>query len=340
MERKSLFAVLLALLILTPAVFVGSGGQAAAQSAPQITLKYGELNPDSHPMTIAAKEFAKNVADLSGGRIKIDIYAGGQLGDEKNMAQLVQIGGGGLDMMRIGSNTLGDFGVGQMNILSLPYIFRDRNQMWDVLESKIGEDLLKTIAAKDSTKMVGLMYFDEGARHFFFTKKKVSRIADMKGLKIRVPETQVMMDMVRAFGASPTPISYSELYSSLQTGVVDGAENPLTGYLANNFYENGKYVTLDGHTYAPSVLVISQKTWATLSEADHQVLIQAAKKTQKFIKQQAEANDQQAMAAIKAKGGIITEVADKGEWQKAVEPLFVKYGAGFQDLIQKIRDTK
>lgn len=343
-KQVKIFSVmLLSLIMLTSGcastASSGSGSSDKSQGK-KITLKYGELNSETNPMGITAKEFAKNVDKLSNGRIKIDLYAGGQLGDEKSMAQMVQMGGGGLDLMRIGSNTLTDFGVDKMALLSLPYIFRDRSHMWSVLNGSIGKDILDEVSKKD-TKMVGLMYFDEGARNFFFTKATVKSISDMKGLKIRVPETQILMDTVKAFGASPTPISASELYSSLQTGVIDGAENPLTGYFSSNYFEVAKNVTLDSHTFAPSVLVMSKSVYDKLSDEDKKILNDASAETQKFVKDSAEKNDANVLVKLKDKKDVkIIDVPDKTEWQNAVKPLYKKYGGSNEDLIKKIQDTK
>lgn len=305
----------------------------AAQN--KIVLKYGELNPETHPMAQGAKRFAELVNKNSGGRIQIDMYFSGQLGDEKSMAQLVQMGGT-LDMMRIGSNTLGDFGADKMSLFALPYVFKSRAHMMKVIHSKIGAEILKNVE-ESNAQMIGLMFFDEGARHFFFRNKVVSKVEDMKNLKIRVPETQILMDTVRAFGASPTPISFSELYSSLQTGVVDGAENPITGYLSGNFFEVGKYYTLDAHTYSPSVMVISKIAWNKLSPRDKKIIINAAKQTEQYVSSQADKLEADAIKQLKAKGTVITDIPNKSEWQKAVAPLYGKYGSKYKNLLDAIK---
>jgi tripartite ATP-independent transporter DctP family solute receptor len=329
--KKILQMVLIAVVVL--ATF--SVGTATNR---KLVLKYGELNPDGHPMTVGAHKFAALVKKASKGQIQIDIYPGGQLGDEKNMAQLVQMGGA-LDLMRIGSNTLGDFGADKMNLFALPYIFKSRSHMMKVINNPIGAEILRNVE-ESNAQMVGLMYFDEGARNFFFRNKKVTRINDMKGLKIRVPQTQILMDTVKAFGASPTPISYAELYSSLQTGVVDGAENPITGFLSGNFFEVGKYYTLDAHTYSPSVMVICKNVWSRLTSNEKKILLNAAKQTEKYVSSQADKLEQDALQQLKAKGAIISKVSNKSEWQKAVVPLYAKYGSKHQALLDKIAKIK
>lgn len=317
----------------------GCGGKSSSSqsSEKKVTLKYAELNPDNHPMTIAANEFAKIVKDKSKGRIEIKVYPSGQLGDEKTQIQGVQMGA--IDFMRANAVSLGDYGVKKMNLFALPFVFRDRDHIWKVLDGSIGNEIMDSVQTS-GTKMVGVGWMEEGSRNFFFRSKEVKTVADMKGLKIRVPQTQILMDTVAAFGASPTPISYSELYSSLQTGVVDGAENPPTGYVANNYTEVCKYYTLDSHVYSPSVIVMSEAKWNKLSPEDQKILKEAMKEVEKFNRASAEKADNEALAAAKKAGVTITEVPNKAEWQNAVKPLYEKYGAEFKALLDSIISTK
>ena len=318
-------------------LLAGCGGENKEAAQQKMVLKYGELNPDGHPMAVAANEFAKIVKEKSKGRIEIQVYPSSQLGDEKTEIQGVQMGA--IDFTRANTISLGDYGVKKMNLFALPFVFRDRDHIWKVLNSDIGTEILDSVQ-QTGTKMVGIGWMEEGSRSFFFRDKQVKNIADMKGLKIRVPQTQIMMDTVAAFGASPTPISYSELYSSLQTGVVDGAENPPTGYVSNNYNEVAKYYTVNSHVYSPSVIVMAESTWNKLSPDDQKMIKEAMKEVEKFNRNTSEKADQEAFAQAKQKGAVITEVPDKTEWQNAVKPLYEKYGADFKDLLAKIINTK
>lgn len=314
------------------------GGMIAINAnAQEVVLKYGELNPDNHPMTVVAKEFARLVEEKSGGEMVIDIYPSSQLGDERTVLQGLQMGA--VDMFRSNAVSLGDFGATKANLFSLPYLFRDRDHLWTVLNSEIGDDILADVEAS-GTGMVGLGFMEEGQRNFFFRSAPVSDLAGMKGKKIRVPQTQILIDTVKAFGASPTPISYSELYSSLQTGVVDGAENPPTGYLANNFYEVAPYYMIDGHTYSPSIMVISEISWNRLSPEQQDILKEAAAETEVFNKDMAAKADADAYATLKEKGATIIEVTDLADWPKAVDPVYKQYGAEFSDTIDQILSTQ
>ncbi len=323
-----------AALLLGGMLALSGAGSVSAQS---VVLKYGELNPDSHPMTVVAREFARIVKEKSGGDIVVDVYPSSQLGDERTEIQALQMGA--VDMFRANANSLGDFGAAKSNIFSLPYLFRNRSHLWNVLNSEIGQDILSDVQASGSG-MVGVAFMEEGQRNFFFRNAPVTDMEGIKGKKIRVPQTQILIDTVKAFGASPTPISYSELYSALQTGVVDGAENPPTGYLANNFYEVAPYYMIDGHTYSPSIMVMSEITWNKLTPEQQAIVNEAARETEVFNKELAESADIAAYEELKSKGAQILEVTDLPDWPKAVGPVYEKYGADFTDIIQQILDTE
>jgi tripartite ATP-independent transporter DctP family solute receptor len=323
-------------------LFAGGQGETGKSAASQadakpMVLKYGELNPDGHVMVTVAKEFARLVKDKSAGKILIDVYPAGQLGDERTEIQGLQMGA--IDLFRANANSLGDFGVKKANIFSLPYIFRDRAHIWKVLASPLGMDILNDVQVSKSG-MVGVAFMEEGARHFFFRNAPVTNLEGMKGKKIRVPQTQLLVDTVKAFGAAPTPISYSELYSALQTGIVDGAENPPTGYLANNFFEVAKYYVLDGHTYSPSIMVMSEITWNKLSDAQKKIINDAGRETEKINKSVAEKADTDAFAELKKKGAVILTVDDLDKWPGMVKPVYEKYGSEYLDIINKILAVK
>lgn len=328
----------IALLIAALGVLAVAAPVAAqGKSASPLVLKYGELNPDSHIMTVVAREFARIVKEKSGGQIIIDVYPSGQLGDERTEIQAVQMGA--INMMRVNAVSLGDFGAKKSNIFSLPYLFRSREHLWKVLDGPIGKQILDDVQGSH-TNMVALAFMEEGQRNFFFRNAPVTNLAGMKGLKIRVPQTQILIDTVKAFGASPTPISYSELYSALQTGVVDGAENPPTGYLANNFFEVGKYYAIDGHTYSPSMMVIAESDWNKLSASQKAILVSAAKEMEAFNRTAADKADADAYTELKKRGAVVNTITDLDKWSAACEPVYKKYGADYLDIIKQILATK
>jgi tripartite ATP-independent transporter DctP family solute receptor len=230
-----------------------------------------------------------------------------------------------------------DYGVKPMTVLNLPYIFRDIDHVWKTLDGPIGQELLDSIKGQS---LKGMGYYPESPRHFFFKSKVVKSIADMKGLKLRVQPGQMYLEIVKAFGASPTPVAYSELYSALQTGVVDGAENPLVGYYANNFHEVAPYMTLDGHEASPSVILFSESQWNKLPKAAQDLVLSAWKESERFYKKLLTDTDADVTAKMRKTGVTITEVGDKQEWIDAVKPVYDKFGTGFESLIKRIQEIK
>ena len=300
----------------------------------EITLSYAELNPDAHPMGAVAHHFADKVKELSNGKMTINVYTSGMLGSEKECIQAMQMGGGSCDMFRGNTNSLIDYGCEKLNLFGMPYTFRDRDHLWKVLESDIGESYLKEPEEK-GIRFRGMFYTEEGARNFF-TAKPVKDITSFKGLKLRVPKTEIMSETVKAIGIEPTPIDWAELYSSLQTGVVDGAEQPHAGYYNNKFYEVAPYYILDGHTYSPGIVLMSQAVWDRLSPAQQEILTKAGKDTQEFCKKNAARIDKETLENIR-KVATVIEVPDPTPWQEATAPVIAKYTEELKDDLAAIK---
>lgn len=340
MNRNSLTAAVVAAALLGGSL-VGCGlmrknTEALMEPEPDFVLCYGEVNPEGHIMTDSAQFFADQVKEMSGGKVIIEIYPSGQLGDDARCYQAMQMGA--LDLYRGNASSLVECGDPMITVLALPYIFRDREHFWNVCGSELGEQILDDIQSSCGG-MIGLAYLDEGARHFFTTDKPITRLSDMKGLTFRMQVSEVMIDTVTALGAKALPIAYVELYSALQAGTVDGAENPAPSYWSNRFYEVAPYYVLDGHTHSPGVLMASEITWNQLGEEYQQILRAAAKKTQKYNKKEIERAEQKALEFLKNVGVEITEVKDRQAWGDAMEPVYRKHGAQFLDLIQEIRNS-
>lgn len=306
----------------------------AADEIGEVTLSYAELNPDAHPMGIVAHYFADKVKELSNGKMTINVYTSGMLGSEKECLQAMQIGGGSCDMFRGNTNSLIDYGCEKLNLFGMPYTFRNREHLWNVLESDIGEGFLSEPQEK-GTRLRGMFYTEEGARHFF-TTNPVTDITSFKGLKLRVPKTELMSETVKAIGIEPTPVDWAELYSSLQTGVVDGAEQPYAGYYNNKFYEVAPYYILDGHTYSPGIVLMSDAVWNRLSPEQQKVLVEAGKATQAFCKKNAAKIDEETLENIK-KVATVIEVKDAKPWQDATAPVIEKYTKGLEKEMAAIK---
>ncbi|MPN02905.1 Solute-binding protein [bioreactor metagenome] len=287
-------------------------------------------------MDLAGDHFAKLVEEKSAGRIKIQVYPAGQLGDEKTMYQTLQMGGGAIDICRANTNSLGDFGMKKLTLFGLPFIFRDRAHLWNVLNSPLGQEFLSEPQQLKSG-FVGLFYLDEGARNFFTSKKvTINSINDYKGLKLRVPTTDLMTETVSALGVQSTPISFSELYSALQTGTVDGAEQPHSGYYSNKFYEVAPNYILSGHTYSPSIVIMSASVYDKLDAEAQAILMEAAKETAEWNRQSIEVLDNELLTKIKAAGANVIEVKDKTPYIEATKDVVRKYAKGYEQYYDAI----
>jgi len=305
-------------------------------AAATMELKLAEIHPKGYPTEQGDEEFARLVKESSQGRINITVFPGGQLGgDEKAVVEQVQMGA--IDFARISLAPVLQFAK-ELSVLSLPYIYRDSTHMWKVLSGPIGQDLLRSV---DKANLLGLAYYDAGARSFYNSKKDIKAVADLKGLKIRVQEAKLMMDLVKALGASPTPMATADVYSALQTNVIDGAENNWPSYISFSHYQVAKFYTVDRHTCIPEILVGSKKNFANLSKADLDLISKAAKDSVEFQKKKWAESEKVNEEKAKAAGCKITypDAKTMVEFQKAVQPIYADY-KDYADLIKKIQDLK
>ena len=236
-------------------------------------LKLGHGLDVTHPVHKGMVHMAELLEKKSGGKLTIKIYPGGQLGGERQCLELLQIGS--LDMTKVSSAIIENFAP-KYKVLGLPYLFRDKQHLYNVLDGDIGTELLH-----DGGKfwLRGLCFYDAGARSFYTIDKPILKPDDLKGMKIRVMKSTTPVMMVEAFGGSPTPISWGELYTSLQQRVVDGAENNPPSFYTSHHYEVCKYYSLDEHTAVPDVLLINTHTWDKLTEQEKTWLQEAAKES-------------------------------------------------------------
>ncbi len=324
-------------LLLAIALAAGTFSTASAQAKKaQFEMKLAEVHEATFPTTLGDAEFARLVNEGTQGRVHITVYDNGQLGqDEKAIVEQAQMGA--LDFARISLAPVAQFAK-ELNVLSLPYIYRDGSHMWKVLSGPIGQKLL---GAVDKANLTGLCYYDAGARSFYNTKRPIKTLADLKGMKIRVQQSKLMMDMVKALGGSPTPMATGDIYSALQTNVIDGAENNWPSYVSFSHYEVAPYYSLDGHSRVPEILVASKASLAKLSKADQEVVAKAAAASVEFQKSKWLASEKENEAKAKAAGCKVNTLdpKDLAEFQKAVAPLYGDY-KDYADLIKQIQDTK
>ena len=339
MSWKKKVLAALSVLTVSTMVLAGCGGSSSSSSGgsgDKIVLRYAENQVKDYPTTQAAQKFADLVKEKTNGRITVEVYDSGQLGDEKSVIEQIQFGG--IDMSRVSLTPLSEFSRNLM-ALQLPYLYRDADHMWKVLDGDIGKDLLKST---EDSGIVGLSWYDAGARNFYDTQHEIKGLADMKGLKIRVQESSMMMDMVKALGANPTPMAYGEVYSALQTNVIDGAENNWPSYESTSHYEVAKYYVVDEHSRIPEMQIISKQTMDKLSPDDQKIIRECAAECAKYERQLWAEREKSSEEKVKAGGATITRLSDeaRAEFVKAVQPLYDQYGAEYKDLIQKIRDVK
>ncbi|SMF14339.1 tripartite ATP-independent transporter solute receptor, DctP family [Alteromonadaceae bacterium Bs31] len=232
-------------------------------------LKMSHSLPTDHPVHGGIAHMAERLAELSGGKMRVDIYPGGQLGSEREQIELLQIGS--LAMTKVSSSPMESF-VPEMKVFSLPYVFRDSEHFWRALNSDIGKQLL---LSGERVGLRGLGYYDAGARSFYSVDKPIHTPEDLTGLKVRVQNSNTSVQMVRALGGAGTPIAFGELYTALDQGVVDGAENNPPSFVTSGHFEVAKYYSLTEHTYVPDIVLISSYIWNRLQAQEKNWLQQA-----------------------------------------------------------------
>ena len=294
-----------------------------------LTLAHGL--DEGHTVHRAMVLMSERLEEYSDGHMRIAIYSGGQLGSERETLELLQIGS--LAMTKVSAAPLEGF-VPKLKVFSIPYIFSDRDHHLRVLDSEIGAELLDSLQV---ARLQGLGYYDAGSRSFYTNKRSVNTPADLEGLKIRVMKSQTAVRMVTELGGSPTPISLGEIYTALQQGVVDGAENNPPTFYRMRHYEAAEYYSLDEHTFVPDVFLMSKRVWDELSGEEQGWLMQAARESVDYQRELWQAETEQSLEAVKAAGVIVT-YPDKAPFRAAVESMKTAYaGTETGELIDAIQ---
>ncbi|MDX1562404.1 MAG: TRAP transporter substrate-binding protein [Gammaproteobacteria bacterium] len=300
-------------------------------ASPGLRLTLGHSLEPTHTVHHAMVFMDERLRALSGGTMYIDIYPSGQLGSEREAIELLQIGS--LAMTKVSASPLEGF-VPTMKIFNLPYLFRDHRHYLAVLDSAIGQELL--LAPLDA-KLRGLGYYDAGSRSFYTTDRQVGTPGDLDGLKIRVQQSQTAMQMVSALGGSPTPIAWGELYTALQQGVVDGAENNPPSFYTSGHYEVARYFTLDEHTAVPDLILISTRVWDSLTSQQQAWLTQAVDESVVYQRELWQRDTRAALEAVAAAGVEILQ-PDKRSFEAVVGPMLADYEQSeLGPLIRRIR---
>jgi tripartite ATP-independent transporter DctP family solute receptor len=320
---------------LTAAVALLAASALSAQAADMV-LRSSDTHPDGYPTVEAVKYMGKLIEERTGGRIGIEVFHSAQLGQEKDTIEQTQFGV--IDMNRV---SLGPFNniIEETQVPSLPYIFRSVEHMHKVMDGPVGEEILAAFSDHD---LIGLAFYDGGSRSFYNRQKPINSMADLAGMKFRVMQSDLFVDMVSALGANATPMPYGEVYSSIQTGVIDGAENNWPSFESSGHFEVAKYYTLDQHLIVPEVLVMSKKSWEKLSAEDQAIIRQAAKDSVPHMRKLWAEREAASEAKVRAAGVEIVTDIDKTPFIEAMKPVYEKYVTSdkLKDLVARIQATE
>src|ERR1700704_4694209 len=308
---------------------------APASAQAKAVFKASDVQPAGYPTVAATESLGKKLEAATNGRLSIQMYPSAQLGAEKETIEQTQIGA--IQLLRVSAGTLGPI-VDDINVVNMPFLFKSMAQAEKMMDGPVGQELLDKITANANAGLVALCWMNSGARSLYNTKRPIKSVEDLKGLKIRVQGNPIFIDMMNARGGNGVAMGYDQVFSSLQTGVVDGAENNPPSYVFSNHYTAAKYYSLTEHLIIPEVLVFSKRAWAAVSADDQSLIKKFAREAQMEERELWKKYEQQAMEKAKAAGCEIVEIADKAPFQNAVKPVWDKYGPKYQDMIKRIQD--
>jgi tripartite ATP-independent transporter DctP family solute receptor len=306
----------------------------SASAQGKAVFKASDVQPAGYPTVAAVESLGKKLEAATNGRLSLQMYPSAQLGAEKETIEQTQIGA--IQMIRVSAGALGPI-VDDVNVVNMPFLFKNIAHSEKMMDGDLGQELLDKISASPSAGMIALCWMNSGARSIYNSKKPVKTIDDIKGLKIRVIGNPIFIDMMNALGGNGVAMGYDQVFSALQTGVIDGAENNPPSYVFSNHYTAAKYYSLTEHLVIPEVLAFSKKAWATLSADDQTLIKKLAREAQMEERERWYKYEKEAMDKAKAAGCEIIEITDKASFQNAVKPVWDKYGPKYQDMIKRIQ---
>lgn len=331
--RRRLALLPLCLLLL----LCGCGGAQEGRDLPQLILRYADNQPEDYPTTAAAEYFAQLVEERTRGRIRIRLYCNGELGNENQVLEQVRFGG--IDMARVSVGTFAE-PYPKMEVLLLPFLYDDAAHMWRVLDGPIGDEFL--ISARQ-TGVVGLSWFDAGARSFY-TREPIGSLEDLRGLTIRVQESAFMSRMVELLGAKPVQIPYNDVYSALRTGKIDGAENNWPSYAFTGHYQAARYCLQDEHSRLPEMQIMSTVALDKIAAIDPDyvaIIRQCAQECALYERELWQAQEAESERLVREHGCLVTQLTggQREAFRRAVEPMYQEYPPEEQALIRRIRES-
>ena len=328
MKKRQGAIIAMALLLFSGMV---PAGTAQSQSW---NFKLGTPTAPDHAYNIGAKKFAELVAQRTAGRVKIDVYPANQLGNERDMVEGLQLGT--VDLVVSSTGPLGGF-VPQIFVVDLPFLFRDKQHAYKVLDGPIGKELLDAFTPKG---IRGLAFWENGFRHITDNVRPIEKPEDLRGIKIRTMENKIHLATFKAFGASPTPMAWSEVYTALQQKTIDAQENPIAVIYTSKINEVQKYLALTGHFYSPAALLMSEKAFAALPEDIRKIMLDTAVECANFERNYLGDTETRQLEELKAKGMQVT-TPEKKPFQDAAAPVYKEFESQFgKDMVEKILGTK
>ena len=313
---------------------LGTSFASPAFAQAKMVFKASDVQPAGYPTVAATENLGKKLAEATNGRLSVQMYPSMQLGGEKETIEQTQIGA--IQLLRVSAGTMGPI-VDDINVVNMPFLFKSIAHSEKMMDGPIGQELLDKITASPNANLVALCWMNSGARSLYNSKHPIKSIEEIKGLKFRVIGNPIFIEMMNSLGGNGVAMGYDQVFSALQTGVIDGAENNPPSYVFSNHYTAAKYYSLTEHLVIPEVLVFSKRAWANLSADDQNLLKKFAREAQFEERVLWKQYEQQAMEKAKAAGCQIVEIADKTPFQNAVKPVWDKYGPKYQDMIKRIQ---
>ncbi|MBA2962252.1 MULTISPECIES: TRAP transporter substrate-binding protein [Ramlibacter] len=306
-----------------------------ALGAQATEFRSSDIHPDGYPTVEAVKFMGERLKALTNGKHTIKVFNNSALGSEKDTIEQTKIGA--LAMTRVNIAPMNNI-CPETQVPTMPFLFRSKAHMRQVLDGAIGEEILAACAPQG---FVGLAYYDSGARNLYTAKKPVKTLADAKGMKIRVQQSDLWVALLEAMGANATPMPFGEVYTALKTGLVDGAENNYPSFESSRHFEVAKYYSVTEHSMAPEMLLFSKRVWDTLTPDDQKAIRQAAKESVPYMRKLWDEREEKSLATVKAGGAEIIQV-DKASFQNAMKPVYDKFitDAKLKAMIKRVQDTK
>jgi tripartite ATP-independent transporter DctP family solute receptor len=333
MKRKQLLLLILAAAVLAAVL----GGLWFGQyrlyrpSAERIVLKAADDHELSYPTTQALVRIGDLLKEWTRGRITVQVYHSAQLGSEKETIEQTQLGA--IDINRVNINPLTQV-VPALKVFSLPYLFRDLEHLHTVLDGPIGEELLAELSGAE---LVGLGYYDSGQRSFYNSLRPIRSPEDMRDMQIRVQKAEIMSDIVRAVGARPVKMAFEEVYTGLQTGVIQGAENNVPSWITKGHFEVATYYSRTAHVYTPEVILFSAKTWQRLSDRDRGLIRRAVNESVPYQRELWQKKVTESLRRAREAGCEIVADVDREAFRNATGTVYDTHAAGLRDYVKRIR---